>query len=237
MAKELGQAIREVRFRLDEPTEGRWLDESIRSWINDACREIARRARWKRKTGSVTAVAGTQEYSLPSDALEVHMVRYKATGDDNVIDLQYNDYKDVIAKSQTAFVIAQSRPAMWYTWGYPGTSTFLLGVFPTPSEAGTFTVHYYGLPTELSITGSQDDGTNIDVPLGWEDVVVTHATSLALQADGDPRWQEMAAKYESDLQNLLDVSERYVDQPGTVVMAPDSGSGFANYGYDFDWWW
>src|SRR5262245_55359451 len=121
MAKLLGQTLREVRMRLDEPTEGRWLDESLRSWINDACREVARRARWKRSTGSITAVVGTQEYNLPSDALEVHMVRYLATGDSHVIDLQYNDYKDVIAKSQGSFSIAQSRPCLWYTWGYPGS--------------------------------------------------------------------------------------------------------------------
>jgi hypothetical protein len=235
MAKSMGAVIREVRMRLSEQTEGRWRDDSLRSWSNDACREIARRARWKRASGTIAAVAGTQEYNLASDCLEVHMVRYVATGDTHVHDLQYNDYKDVIAKSQTSFSIASSRPALWYTWGYPGTSTFKLGVFPKPAEAGTFTVHYYASPTDISIEGTADT-TAIDVPMGWEDVVVTHVTALALQADGDARWQEMMAKYENDLQNLLDISERYVDQPGTVVMAPDMGHGFGGYGYEFDDW-
>ena len=58
-------------------------------------------------------------------------------------------------------------------------------LYPTPSYAGTISLHYYRLPTAPS-----SDSDTLDLPVGWEDCAYLYAEYLALRRDRDPRWQE-----------------------------------------------
>jgi len=232
MAKTLGAVLQDARDRLDEATEGRWKDAQLRRWANEAQRDIARRIRWKRATGSVSAVADQQEYNLPADCLEVHAVRYSRTGDNQVYDLHYEDYRFVASQSYTHLTITTNTPVLYWTWGYPGSTTFKMSTYPTPSAAGTFTVHYYAVPSDLSTTGSADT-SNVAIPEGYESAVVLYVVYNAQMADADPRWQETKAMYEQTIQQLEEVAVRFTDQASSIAGGHDIAPSFLYAGDDW----
>ena len=138
MSRTLGATIKDARARLDERTEGRWRDEELRRWSNDAQRDIARRIPWNRTSGTVAVTAGTQTYSLPSTALIVDRVVFVETGTTHPRhDLQRLDLNT--ASERFGYTDSQGTPAYFWTWGSPG-STHTISLWPTPSTAGTLTV-------------------------------------------------------------------------------------------------
>src|SRR5690606_13293212 len=100
----------------DHPKGSRYDDEHLRRFANDAQRDIARRVPWCRKTGTVAAVAGTQEYSLPADALTVSRVAYTETGGSSRYDLQRWDHNNVAETLGPWAYTNSGTPARYWTW-------------------------------------------------------------------------------------------------------------------------
>src|SRR5690606_14863497 len=145
------------------------MDRDLRVWINEAQRTIARRFKWYRKTATLTAVGGTQTYTLPSDCLEpTNTVSFKPTGTSLNYPLEYRDQRNVRAQTYTWFETTEAIPRVWWTDGYPGTSTFTLGVYPTPSQGGSLIVPYYGIPADVEVDTTAGTATSIAVPEGFE---------------------------------------------------------------------
>lgn len=214
MTVTMATALIAVREALEEPTERQWTNVELRRWINEGMRDVARRTRCLASRSDVVAVAGTQEYTMPTDVVAVHRVEYRATGNSQVYPLEYRDFESMDEVWWTHQSITQSTPAIWTQWGFP--PSLKLVVYPKPSIGGTFKVFYYRLPVAINTNGSEDANT-LEVPEGWEDAVYHYAEYRALRKDRDPRWQEAKARYEEVLGDLHDTAIRYSSQAGMVV--------------------
>lgn len=209
-----GQVLLAAQRKLYELNTNRFSEPTLRGWINEAMADMARRAQALRDTDTVSAVVGTQEYSAPADALAIHAIRYTPTGQpSNTVDLEYTDYKNV---AQIGFGLAshQNTPQIFWTWGYSPTLKF--NVYPTPSVAGTFLLHYYTTPTPLATETAGDANVNLPIVQGWEDLIVDYCVYQAMLSDRDSRWEAYKGIYEQKIGALADTSVRYTDQMGMI---------------------
>lgn len=199
-----------VRDALDEDTARFWTDAQLNRWINDGAHDVARRSEVLQDTDDVTASSGTQEYTLTNDVLRVYRVEWQP-GDStaNRYALEYRDFNSMDAiwwsqqKSSTGY-------PYWYTlWGYPPQLKLI--VYPTPSEDGHLFVHHYRLPADMS-----DDGDDVELPIGWDEIIINYVEYVALRKDADPRWREAKEIYEEKLGQLVDVSRRWSDQADAI---------------------
>lgn len=231
----LGEILRLARDNLDEPTENRWKDVQLRRWANEGVRDIARRTHWYRKTGTVASVAGTQEYTFPADCITVHDIRWTRTGETQPYSLDRTSENIAIRQYGRSIAVPGGSPTLWWPWGYPGSGTFIFSVLPIPSDTGTFTIHYRGIPDRLETDGTAD-ATPIMVPQGFEDAVAKFVTYNALMSGPtpSPQWTEWKRMYESDIPDVMAGADReFSDQ--TVPIPYMGGENSLYYGWDDGW--
>ncbi len=213
MSKTLAQMVTEVRDHLDEQTPTFWTDVQIRKWINEAVRDVSRRAEVLLTTTDVTVTAATQSYVAPTDVVRINRAEWHPSGQTTIYPLEYKDYNGMDSVWWSSQAITQGYPIYFTLWGFPPSLSLVL--YPTPSDSGTVKLFYYRLATELATDGSEDP-SNVDVPEGWYDLVIYYAEANALRKDGDQRWQEARQIYEQSLQELMDNSRRWSDQAGSM---------------------
>jgi hypothetical protein len=202
-----------VRDRLDEASARHWTDAQLNGWVNDGAEDIARQTESLLAIGTVSAVAGTQTYSLASltpSPIRLHRIEFQPTGLSTKYPLEYRDFgvmDDTWGLTQSSHT---GIPRYWTAWGFHPSMTLYL--YPTPSQTGTIRLFYYRLPARRS-----NDGDTIEVPDGWENLVVDFAEYHALRNDRDQRWQEARALYVDNLQAMIERTVRPSDQPGHYV--------------------
>lgn len=209
MALTLIDAITKVRSLIDESSSVFWEDDEITRWLNEGQNDIARRSECLRDSSTVSVTAGTQEYSAPTDMVRITRVTYAPTGSNQIYPLTYRDMHSADAIWGTMQATTDGTPAIWTSWGFPPSLTITL--FPTPTQDGNINVFYYRLPSTLA-----QDSDTIEVPGGWEDLVVEYAIMLALRKDGDPRWQEAFTAYTNHFNSLMEKVIRFTDQSGQI---------------------
>ncbi|MGH9201916.1 MAG: DUF6682 family protein, partial [Vicinamibacterales bacterium] len=197
----LGSIAADVRTRLDEASASFWSNDEIRRWINEACRDIARRAEVLPKLSTIAALAAVRAYTLPTDAIRIYRAEFIPTGQTNIYPLQYKDYASLDAVWGSMQQITQGYPQYFTMWGFPPTLQVYL--YPVPSTAGTLNVFYYRLPADLATDGT-GDATAVDIPQGWWDLAAQYCEYVALRKDRNPVWQESKAIYEENLNHMID---------------------------------
>lgn len=202
-----------LRAKLDEVSARHWLTSQLQQWIYDGARDACRKAECLRDSTTVTAVAGTQTYSLTAtsikDLVRINRVTYKQVGETEHYPLEYFDFNSV--DSQSWVTAQQSRPQQYSTWGFPPSVSLVL--YPAPPDAGTITVYYYRLPDSSVIA---TPANNVELPQGWEDLAIDYAVYQALLQDGDERWQAYKAMYDEHLSDLTVTAIRFNDQAGMM---------------------
>lgn len=209
--------LADARVRLDEATARQWTDPNIRSWINEGARDIARKTESLQERGTIAAVVGTAEYSLTTmdaDIIRVHRVEFKQTAGSFTRELEYADVKGMDGFGWEHRSLSDSQPYVYTVWG--SARTLKLIVHPAPSVAGNFTVYYYHLPAELAEDGTAD-ATHVEIPPGWDDVLLDYVEYRALRKDRDARWVEAKGIYDENLSLMYDNTRRWVDQAGAIV--------------------
>lgn len=220
MAKTQGELLADLRNRLDEVTPRQWTDAMLRGWLNDGARDIARKSETLQDREDLPVVKGTREYTLPSDVIRIHRVEYRATGDGLAYPLEYRDFNSMDGVWHTQQDVSESTPMFFTMWGYPPTLKIVL--YPTPALAGAIKVFYYKVPANLATDGSAEN-TTLDIPEGWEDLVLDFAEYRALRRDADPRWREAKELFDENLGAMFETTRRWSDQAG--VMVSESGFG------------
>lgn len=209
MSQTLPQTITNVRSLLDEPNPQFWSDAELTTWINQACREVARKVEWKFATQSIPVTPGNQNYNGPNDMYRIHRLEFVPTNSQNTYTVEFRGYMEM----DQIWGINQQWPSsypLYYTlWKVPPTINILL--YPVPSQAGNLNCYYYQESTPA--TGTQ----NIDILEGWEDITEDYACYRALRKDADPRWQEFKTTYEDKLVAMVDTTRTYQDQAGTFT--------------------
>lgn len=213
--------LADVRSRLDEATANQWTDTEIRRWINQAATEVARRTETLQATQTISMVAGQQQYTAPVDAIRIYRIEYLGANS-SVSVLEYRDYNNADSVWWSSQLTNQSDPKIWTAWGFPPSLKLVLYPLP-PSSSYSIKVFYYRLPTKLAESTTADANTAIDIPDGWQDLIVDYAEYCALRKDRDPRWQEAKSLFDQGVQNMMDLTRRWTDQAGMIDT--DNGAG------------
>lgn len=225
-----GQILEEIRFKLDDIGGNRYKDDRIKTWINEGLTDVARRTECLLIEASIDVDAGTQEYIAPADVVRIYAVSYEADGSGQRYDLEKIDKRGVSTVAYTSVATTEGTPALYWQWGYPPTLT--INLYPTPSINGTLRVSYYRTPAQLSRADNTDLSTPVDIPQGWEDVVVDYCTYQALMVDRDPRWEQYKTFYEDHVAGLAEAAINFNDQSNSIM---DNGRYYPAWLYDPDW--
>jgi hypothetical protein len=213
------QFLRRARVRLNELTARQFQDQDLREWLNEAARDIARKTECLQERTAIAGVVGTAEYTLPATAIRVFRVEFTPTSE-RTRALEYVDVKNMDGFGWEQRDRTQSYPSVFTVWG--SGSTLKLIAFPSPGTAGSFTIWYYRLPTDLAEETNEDGGEDLELPQGWDDIVLDYVEYRALRKDRDQRWTESKALYDENLSTMYDNTRRWVESSG--VISPDHGS-------------
>lgn len=202
---------------LAETSARQWLDAQLNQWINDGVKDIVRKTETLQATSTISTTGGTQAYVFAPtpQPTRFHRAEWNATGDSVTYPLEYRDFSTLDEVWGTSQKITQGIPQYWTLWGTPGVA-LTVTLYPTPSAAtGTLKLFYYRLPTV-----AVSDGDVLELPEGWDDLIVSYAEYNALRRDRDQRWQEAFQIYQEKLGDMIDlIGGRYSDQAGTFVRA------------------
>lgn len=194
---------------LDETTAKFWPDSDLLIWINDACRDMARRAEVIQSLNtSITVVAGTAKYNLPTNVIKVHRIVFVPTGQTQEYPLEMASY-ELMDSVWGVNPSSAGNPQFAIMWGFP--PSLQVQLYPVPSTGGTLNVYMYQVPTALAA-----DGDIAQIPEGWDDAVVDYCVSEAKRKDHDPTWQESRALYENKVTQLISLTRAWHDQTGSI---------------------
>lgn len=208
MSVTLAEAISEVRFLLDETTPQFWTNTMLTQWINQGCQDIARQAQtlWMQKT--ITAVATTQNYDLPTDFLGVHRLTFSFPTSDQTYAIEFRGINEMDEVWGILHHLPAAYPQSFYIWINP-TKKMYFAVYPVPASGGVFTLYYYR--EAVPATGTTD---KLDITTGYEDIVYEYAVYKAKRRDRDPTWTTAKQLYDQMLLNMMDKTRRFSDLGG-----------------------
>lgn len=198
-----------ITNHLEIPATRPYSSTEMNRWINECARDIARKCENLQDRDTIVAVAGTQEYAVASDVLRVFRVEYVETGLTQVHVLEYRDFNSLDSIWGISQVDTQSTPRYYTLIGYPPNLKIV--VYPKPAAAGAFKLFMYRLPAEATA-----DGDTVDIPTGWDDMVLAYAEMMVMRKKGDQRWVEAKQMYDEKLDNLFTLTRRYTDQGGST---------------------
>lgn len=216
-----------LRDALDAPTNF-YSDVQLTVWVNEACRDIARRCEVLQTTQDIAVTAALQTYAAPTDMVRIYRAEFKQTGETARHSLDYRDFNSMDEVWWAAQRQTSGRPSTYTMWGFPPGVTITL--YPTPSAAGTLTIFYYKYPATIS--GVQE----VPIPMGWDDLVVDYAEYRALRKARDPRWQEAKSIYEEKLSQMYDLSRRWTDSGKGQFVSGHGGGPHPAWLVDPDAW-
>lgn len=220
-----------ARERLDETTARYWTDAELRRWINEAARDIARRTETIQDRDTVSVLAGTQEYTLADDILRVHRVEFVGTGDTAVHPMEYMDFNNMDQLWVTRKAQDRGTPRVFSLYGFVPNLKIIL--YPISDRSGTLTVYSFRLPAELATDGSAASST-VEIPEGWEDLVIEYVLYQGQLKDGNQDWQALKQLYEQKLDDMMTRTQRWTDQAGMMV-SDLGGTMVPRHIWDFDY--
>lgn len=226
----LTDVLRRIRSRLNETTPQLWTDTELTDWVNDGCRDLARKAEDLMVYDTSLAVsANVAVYTLPqSDIIRINRAEYVPTGSTQTYPLVPSNQAEMDTIWGTNQGIQSAYPQWFVLTGYPGgvgTGALKIQFYPVPSQAGTINLFYYKLPYRFldPNLNPAELTKNVEVVEGWEDLVIMYAEWNALRKSRDPRWQEAKQLYDQELDYLIDVTRYYHDNSRFVTTSTRAG--------------
>lgn len=214
-------AIEDVRARINETeaqaSTGFYTDSDLINWVNEGCRDIARRAEclWEFSTQPVSS--NVQVYPAPNNIIRIHKIEFSPTNSVLTYPVSPSNILNMDQVWGIQQNIPSSYPSLFSLWGNPPNLNIKL--FPVPGESGILNIFYFRLPAIATISDY------LDIPEGWQDCVVLYCEYIAKRKDGDPLWKDVKMDYEQKLQDLIASTSEYHDQANFIFtgggMVPD----------------
>lgn len=224
MPRFLVDMIADVRTQADIVNQTAGItDAMITTWINKGLNEVhvafvsAGGDKMFRTSSTVSTIAGTASYNLPSTLLELTAVEMVINGSDRVM-LQPFDTIDrpYLLSASPGWSGAPTRYRVQGKGSYvtPGTIEFL----PTPTAVYSITIWYIPVPTALVTGGDSFDGV-----AGFEDYAVQFAVQRCAVKEEN---YELAAWCANEMERikanaLATVRSRDALSPARVAMTRD----------------
>lgn len=202
----------DIRARLNENTARFWTDAQLNTWINEACRDVARRTETLQDFHTSLLInAGLGKYDLPSDVIRLHRVEFIPLGSDNTYVVEPSTYQEMDRMWGTNQTSMMSYPYYFVLWGFPPGLTIQL--YPIPSQAGSLNIYYYRQPKTLT-----NDTDVVEIPEGWQDLLSLYVEYVAKRKDRDMTWQEAKTLYEEQIQYMMDRTRVWHDQARVMTI-------------------
>lgn len=217
----LSTVLANVRSNIEEASTRFWTDNEITEWINNGARDIARRAEVIQSfSTTIAAVVGQAKYALPSNVIRLHRVEFAPTGQTQVYPLEISTDQELDniwglnPNSQSSY------PSYCTIWGTPGVTAsdavLMLRVFPVPNSAGVFNLYYYRMPYRFTSGSGGELAKVVEVPEGWDDLVVMYAEYEAKRKDRNPSWKDSKDIYEEKVAQMIEQTRQWHDQAGSI---------------------
>lgn len=193
----LTNLIADVRACSDTENDTHVTDAQITEFLNQAIAELydllvdARGHEYYITTGTISLVAGTEKYNLPSDFYQMLHVEI-AIGNWNYDVLPYSIHERT---KYNQLVAATTYPGLYRVMGSQ------ISFLPVPRAAFTVTIYYVPFPTRLSAGSDTFDGI-----AGWEEYAVWRAAAYVLaKEESDPSFAlQMLANLKDRIQRMAD---------------------------------
>lgn len=219
----LSDVIRRVRSPFDEPSPRFLTDTEITDWVNDACRDVARRSEdLQTLSTQIPIIPSVPQYILPSNLIRVHRLEFIPQGSSFTYPLRASTYAELDQVWGSRQNIPSSYPSNYCLWGTPGgvgQDALSVRLYPVPAQPGILNLFYYRLPYRFldPIANPTELPKLVEVPEGWDDLVVLFAVARAKMKDRDPTWKDEMESYESKIGDLVDMSRQWHDQQRTIM--------------------
>lgn len=152
--------ITDIRKDLLEPVAGFWTDAELLTWINRAELDLSNRVRGFDRIATVTTVAGTPDYPLPSNWIGAKALFFNEPQSDGTEDWHRLNPTSLekVAQEHPNFLAVNSDardvPQEYWIWDH---SIYL---YPPPKDSGrTVKMFFRGKPVPLAAT---TDSINVD---------------------------------------------------------------------------
>jgi hypothetical protein len=209
--KTFGQELTDLRAQLDEQNTFAqyWKDSELLQYINDGVRDLARRGEVILSFNTtLDAIVGQAKYNLPPDVIRVHRCEFIPSNSTQVYPVMGSTYDELDQIWGINPTTQSSYPSVYACWGTPGQMT--IQFYPVPAQTGSLNLYYYAMPVDLPTDGTASTQV-LNVPTGWEDVLIKYAMSRALLKMRDSNWEVWARLYEEDLSHLIEVTRQAHD--------------------------
>lgn len=225
-----GDIMRRASILLDDEGNRRHGLHHMREYLNDATREISRRAECLRAKTTAATTADTASITLTQSIVRIHEVYWYDTGNQRY-PLNFKPHRAGRSIWGISRDITTSTPQWWWTEGYPGSSSFTLHFWPIPSRDGTAEIHYYRYSSDISLAGTADD-TEVDLPSGWQDAAVQWIIKRAREAEQQFDLADRAEReFDNRLAGLVDATSHFTDEPTAMIL----DDYYDVYGDNWDW--
>lgn len=203
----------DVRDRLDEASVKQWTDTEIARWINDGLADIAQKTGYLEDTQDITTLAGTANYALHDNFLNVKRVTYfsTATNEKKLYPITFWEVDKTYPH-----IASSGDPDYYYLWKNQ------IWFYPKPATADK-TIRVYMFKWE-SISGT----TKSNLWKQFKNLPVLYALMVCKQKEEEYIQSQMyEGKYLMRIQELIDylVSGKQVDELPTIKNEYDVEEG------------
>lgn len=213
--------ISRVRSVAGDIDAQQFTNDQIINWINDGIRECALANNLLQKRISQMGTVGSSDYSLPSDILKIHSVKYN---NEKLRALTLEEFDEYYAGVGQDTDVNPASPGIYYIWA--GTLT----LYPSPDVSSPLVIDYIYTPPELT-TDSGD--VELPLPIGYHNRIVDYCLAQVAQQDDDiNRYQAKMQEFYTGVQTLKDQPETQEDLfPFISVSSRDTSDYLDDWNY------
>lgn len=192
-------------------------NNDILRWLNDAMKDISINNNLLQVKATSPAVAGTSEYSMPTDILTLQSVKFNGS---LLTGLSIQE-ADTYVQGHDSTPEATGVPTHYWVWA----ST--INVYPTPQAVGTLMLYYTRVPNVLTL-----DTDVPEIPAPYHPRLVEYCIAQAYELDDNfESYQKKMQQFQDGMDKLKDNSEWSSREfyPSITVSAADTDAYDAGY--------
>lgn len=214
------EVISRVRGIIGDTNSLQFTDAQLLDWINEGIRQCALKNNLLQKTASQATVASQDNYSLPTDILKLHSIKYNKVKLDVLTMQQFDDRYT----PDNSGVILKGTPETCYIWA--GKVIF----YPVPATAtDTIRIDYTYTPALIAVAA-----TEIPLPVGYHQRIVDYTLAMVAQQDDDMnKYQLKMQEFETGVVNLKDQDEWTYDMYPLMGVSTRDMGGYSNWDTDY----
>lgn len=202
--REIQDRVLDLISRSDTTTRNRVKDSINLGYLQFVSREL-----WpfREKTGTLSTVAGTQEYSLSSNFSDIDSQNIISVALQGTVKrkLVYWPFNQLRADQPDYDLTGADVPTRYYI------KAGQIGFWPLPADAYTILIDYYSTPTELSA-----DSDEPIIPVAYREALVKYGLAAEHDYNSDP---DLAQKAMNEYEQIVTLARNNL-----LVQPTDSGN-------------